>query len=337
MGLKSLDAEALLERLKSLAHRENENAADVIEHLAEADRQRLCEGKGYPSSYHYCVKELGYSEAAAYFRIRAARASRRYPQIIEWLRIGELHLESVVRLHPHLIGAPGAELLERARGLSSREVLAMVAELSPEKRLPDVIRSLGPVPVDKSSSSSGAGNVPSLPFAGPVEESGPLQPVSAGPLPQAVPERSPLLLRLIRIAFTADQELLSLIQRAREVLRHKYPEGRLERIFKDALIALLEKRDPDLKPVAAAPTASTNPSRRVPQWVKDEVWRRDQGRCAFVSEEGRPCLTRDDIEFDHIRPWALGGSSDDPANIRLLCRGHNQMAAARRFGETQRR
>lgn len=337
MDVKSLDSETLLERLKLLARQERENVTDVVAFIAEASRRRLCEGKGFPSAYHYCVKELGYSEAAAYFRIRAAGASRRYPQVLDMLRAGELSLEAVVRLNPHLYGRSGAELLDRAKGKSSREVLAMVAELSPDRRLPDVIRVLGPVPAEITAASGSEREFPGLSL--PVDEGSRLpSPETPGegrrlPALEPSPIRVPLILRLIRIAFTADQELLALIQRARELLRHKYPEGRLERIFKDALIALLEKRDPDLKPVAALPAVSMNPSRRIPQWVKDAVWRRDQGRCAFVSEEGKACLTRDDIEFDHIRPWASGGSSDDPANIRLLCRGHNQLMAVRHYGE----
>lgn len=337
MDVKSLDSETLLERLKLLARQERENVTDVVSYLAEACRRRLCEGKGFPSAYHYCVKELGYSEAAAYFRVRAAGASRRYPQVLDMIRAGELSLEAVVRLNPHLYGAKGAELLARAKGKSSRDVLAMVAELSPDRRLPDVIRVLGPAAAENNAASGGEQEFPGLRL--PVDEGSrtpsPEMPGEGRQFPELEPSpiRVPLILRLIRIAFTADQELLALIQRARELLRHKYPEGRLERIFKDALIALLEKRDPDLKLVAALPVVTLNPSRRIPQWVKDAVWRRDQGRCAFVSEEGKACLTRDDIEFDHVRPWAEGGPSDDPANIRLLCRSHNQFAASRRFGE----
>ncbi|MDE2291834.1 MAG: HNH endonuclease [Elusimicrobia bacterium] len=73
-------------------------------------------------------------------------------------------------------------------------------------------------------------------------------------------------------------------------------------------------------------------SRRVPRWVKDAVWRRDGGRCAFVSEDGRRCGCAEWLEFDHVVPFALGGLSDDPANVRLLCRTHNQAAARAVFG-----
>lgn len=66
--------------------------------------------------------------------------------------------------------------------------------------------------------------------------------------------------------------------------------------------------------------------------VRHEVWQRDEGRCAFVSPDGVRCNETTWLEWDHIVPWALGGSSDDPANIRLLCRSHNQSEALRLFG-----
>ncbi|MDE2143013.1 MAG: HNH endonuclease [Elusimicrobia bacterium] len=39
------------------------------------------------------------------------------------------------------------------------------------------------------------------------------------------------------------------------------------------------------------------------------------------------------MEFDHVTPRASGGPSDDPANLRLLCRAHNDLEARRIFGD----
>ncbi|WP_434744386.1 HNH endonuclease [Streptomyces sp. A-14] len=45
--------------------------------------------------------------------------------------------------------------------------------------------------------------------------------------------------------------------------------------------------------------------------VKQLVWRRDQGRC-------RVCGSTSELQFDHIIPVAMGGSSE-PENLQLLC------------------
>jgi 5-methylcytosine-specific restriction endonuclease McrA len=61
------------------------------------------------------------------------------------------------------------------------------------------------------------------------------------------------------------------------------------------------------------------------------VWERDGGQCTYTSDTGRRCPERRDLEFDHIDPYALGGATS-VANVRLLCRAHNQFEADRAYG-----
>ncbi|MCX5793941.1 MAG: HNH endonuclease signature motif containing protein [Elusimicrobia bacterium] len=148
----------------------------------------------------------------------------------------------------------------------------------------------------------------------------------------------------VRFSFTGDEALLRKVERAQAILWHKHPAGKLEDIFAEALDFLLDKKDPErrlarqkrLKRKPPTSAADTEP-RRIPQWVKDEVWARDAGQCVFVPPGGARCPEREGLEFDHIMPWALGGRSFDPRNIRLLCREHNQMRARRMFGEAKGR
>lgn len=67
-----------------------------------------------------------------------------------------------------------------------------------------------------------------------------------------------------------------------------------------------------------ASAAETTESRRdrIPKSVQQEVWRRDQGRCA-------ECGSQDRLEFDHIIPWSKGGA-DTARNIQLLCESCNR-------------
>ena len=78
------------------------------------------------------MKKLGYSEAAAFSRIRAARAATSFPDVLTRLRSGSLHLDAVVRLYPYLDRDNSRELLDRASGASKREVLSLVAQLQTE-------------------------------------------------------------------------------------------------------------------------------------------------------------------------------------------------------------
>lgn len=56
-------------------------------------------------------------------------------------------------------------------------------------------------------------------------------------------------------------------------------------------------------------------TRHIPREVRQRVWQRYGGRCA-------ECAATNYLEFDHIIPFAKGGSNTD-ANVQLLCRGCN--------------
>ena len=147
---------------------------------------------------------------------------------------------------------------------------------------------------------------------------------------------TPIAENRVKFQFTGSEELRKKIDRAREILRHKHPGGRLEDIVDEALEAFLEKRDPERriarKRDRVRVKAASSRSRRIPQHVKDIVWKRDEGRCQYVSPHGARCEERGGLEYDHIVPWAMGGSSTDPTNLRLLCHVHNLLAACDAYG-----
>jgi hypothetical protein len=65
----------------------------------------------------------------------------------------------------------------------------------------------------------------------------------------------------------------------------------------------------------------------IPESVRQSVWVRDQGRCGHRDPKtGRVCGSQHFLEIDHIRPVSMGGGND-PSNLRLRCRGHNQRYA----------
>ena len=56
--------------------------------------------------------------------------------------------------------------------------------------------------------------------------------------------------------------------------------------------------------------------RVIPSTIKQEVWKRDGGRCVV-------CDAKDDLHFDHIIPFSAGGTSTKAENIQILCARHN--------------
>lgn len=355
--LSDLSNEILISRLKSLVLEERTALVALLEHLAEFDERKLYSDLRYPSLFAYCVSELGYSEQATAKRVYTARAVRKYPVILDMLRNTELNMTSVMILGPHLTADNHLDLLSRIRRRSSREVEALVASLAPGREVAECVRRVPPLtaslpfvaaPVERPDPVEAPPANESSPVdpASPFEEADPSPAVrqvieSSGP--QGLPTRGPVgrqsidyfAAQRVHFGFNGSEAFLAKYERARELLRHKYPAGKLEDILTDALEALLDKKDPDRWKTARAHRADRPraDNRTIPRFVKTIVWARDSGRCVFAGPDGILCGERGGLEFDHITPFAFGGRSDDPKNIRLLCRTHNQLAARRIFGE----
>jgi len=329
MELKHLGDAALLARLQALVSQERGNSADIIEHLVEIDRREIVIDAGYSTLFDYCVKTLRYSEAAAFLRIRAARAAAAFPRILVDLRSGALHLDAIMRLYPHLREDNCDALLDEASGATKREVLALVATLEETGTTPerDVIRRLAPKSVPPAPIIKPVPDKPNDTQGDETSSRPPDGPQAASASSEIIPPAS-----RIRLSFTADDDFLFKVERVRALRRHTYPSGRLEDLLGEAINALLEKIDPTRRRSRPKTSIQSIPKRRVPTSVKVEVSKRDQERCAYIANDGRRCEGRDFLEYDHIIPWSLGGRSDTSENIRLLCRPHNQRLAKRRFG-----
>ena len=155
--------------------------------------------------------------------------------------------------------------------------------------------------------------------------------LAVGARPSAV---TPLAPESYKIQFTMSSDSRARLTRVQDLLRHSVPTGDLAAVFDRALTALLNDLERRRCAVAARPreAAEAKPgSRHIPAAVRRAVWKRDEGRCAFVGSHGR-CVERGFIEFPHREPFALGGASTSE-NIELRCRAHNAYEAVLAFGD----
>lgn len=248
VDISGLPDDVLWQRTAFLAADERAATADLIEHLAAVDERELWKKKDYTSMFEYCVFGLRFSEAAAYKRIRAARAVRISPSIGAMLRDGRLSLEAVVMLHPHLKAADAAALLLRSCGLRQRQLEALLSDRAPQDTRREVVRFVGSAPSEETSPQPD--NAEALPFNAIVDTLSPMfaaASIPPPPPPAVIPEPAPPTPRLVRFAFTADEDFYKMLERARALLRHKYPDGRLEGVLRDALKLLIERRDPVIR------------------------------------------------------------------------------------------
>jgi hypothetical protein len=95
---------------------------------------------------------LHLSEAAAYNRIEAARAARRFSLLLERLEVGDLTLTAVRLLAPHITDANCNDVIASARHKGKQAIEELVASLHPRPAAMSMLRRL-------------PGNVPPLTFA----------------------------------------------------------------------------------------------------------------------------------------------------------------------------
>jgi len=339
--LSHLSDTALLREFAALLSRGCEWTADLLAHMAEVDSRKLYRPAGYESMYTYCLGALHMSEDVAYKRIKAARAARRFPAVFTAVGEGRVHLSAVVMLAPHLTRENSRELLEAAAHQSKSQIALMLAQRFPQPDIPTWVQPLvPPAPIVQQA----PGPVASLDLApagsanlNPEQAPGP---VPATDVPPPTPDRGrikPLAPQRFGVQFTMSQSLHDKLRYAEELLGHQVTPGDLAQIFEralDALIPQLEKHrfSATAKPrPQRRPRASSDNPRHIPAHVRREAWKRDGGRCTYVSESGQRCEARKGLQFDHVAEVARGGEAG-VGDLRLLCWAHNQYAAECTFG-----
>jgi hypothetical protein len=168
------------------------------------------------------------------------------------------------------------------------------------------------------------------------------------------------------VQFSAEEEYVQLVERAKALLSHLHSKSTLEEIHLRAmrlLVADLEKRrfgkaarprrvadkgeaplhepseasessepnEPNEPNEPSEPRAARPRGRYIPAAVRREVFERDAARCTFIESTGQRCRESDCLELHHLQAFAQGGGHDSP-NLTLRCRAHNALAAEEDFG-----
>jgi 5-methylcytosine-specific restriction endonuclease McrA len=275
--LRKLTNRDLLDRVDELVRRERRVQAALIANLSELDARRLYLGEGCSSFYVYCMEKLGYSASAAYRRMEAARAARRFPVILDRLADGSLNLTTVALLGKHLTAANHRDVLSAAAGKSQAEVEVLVArvrgvEAAAPRSTVRVVQIAAPVSAPQGgaaagsapanvaditeSTSAGGSESPAMlldAVPGAIDQAAPQSPpaditesTSAGgsdaagltPTPNA-PGGAPDTILAYRHAITLTAEEQADLERARELLRTLIPNGDPARIVGKALRQLV--------------------------------------------------------------------------------------------------
>ncbi|MGZ3688091.1 MAG: hypothetical protein ACXVBW_07315, partial [Bdellovibrionota bacterium] len=177
-SLSPLKDDALTAATASWVHQESVATLQVLHHLREIERRRLYAKLGYGSLYEFAIKKLKYSEGSAYRRITAMRLIKEVPEAESAIQEGKLTLSTASTLQQFLYQEQKSKAPYSAE--QKREILKTVQGLS-KRETERVLTSLSP-----------------------------------GAIPR---ERvRPLSETETQITFVADRELMSRIERLRELL-----------------------------------------------------------------------------------------------------------------------
>src|SRR5882724_5801834 len=143
-SMASISDDELFATVRHLTARSNVALADLLAYLGEVELRGIHRTRACASLYTFCIYELRMSEDAAFRRSKAARLVREYPELRDAIAKGEIHLTGVLMIGPHLGGERHAEIVQRARFRSKRELLRLVAELDPRPDVPTLVEPIGP-------------------------------------------------------------------------------------------------------------------------------------------------------------------------------------------------
>ncbi len=305
MRIDQLSDSDLLTQIKQLTTSEREVTTKILHHLREVEKRRLFSDLGYSSLFDYAVKELKYCEGQAGRRIRAMRLINELPEVGEKLANGELSLSNVAQAHSFFreLAKTKPEEVTRTQKLhimsslqnkSTREAQRTLIALQPNAALPkEKERVIAPTKTEVS-------------FVMDDDLKAQLEEVRALAGPDAASMSYGELFKLM-----ARLSLISLKAK-------KFGKKRSTQVSTPSVA-------PIIKPKEMAPTSARKlRDRYIPKSIRHSIWVREVGKC-------QQCAGKRNLQVDHIKPFALGGTSD-VENLRLLCFQCNQRAGIKVFG-----
>ena len=146
------DCELLL-IVKAKADAERNLTLDVIDLFREIQSRRLHLKRGFSSLHEFCVRELKYSDGAAFRRIKAMKLVEDIPEVIQSLQTGSLNLSTASQLQSAfetkakdqkpMTREEKIELVSLVQNQSRREAERMIAKVCPETvRIQEKVRAI---------------------------------------------------------------------------------------------------------------------------------------------------------------------------------------------------
>lgn len=288
-----MTANELHAKFSDLVKTERKITQEVLYCIQQIDGSKAFAELGYSSLFDYLVRGQKYSEGSAQRRISAARLLKEIPAIESKVQEGTINLTQLVKLSV----AVKQELKTTGKKLSAAEKESLVNRLE-GKNSHETDTLLGREL-----------NYSSLP-------------------PEKIVSRQDDY--FLTLKMTPLQ--LEKLHRAQSILSHSCHDGNMADLIENLCDKVIQQKDGKTATAATAVVVTVKPGRAyLAEGTRRFLFQRAHHCCEYVSaSNGIRCISKYQLQIDHIVPIAKGGAND-PSNLRVLCRTHN-LAEARRWG-----
>lgn len=308
MNFLNLTNQKFTQSFKLVVREERRITAQVLLYFREAEKRMIYAEMGYANLKDFAVKELKYSEAAAYRRINAMRIMRDVPELKDKIEEGTLSLSTVAQASTFIrqteeqykekvTAKEKREILQALEGQSSREAERTLAEINPEIK--------PAMPEKQKAKANGA----------------------------------------TEVIMTLDSDLMKQLKEIQVLLNQKMQIKDLLRYLANEQLEILRKKSQRVaKPTSEAqitdtPLANKNleadgkkARQSVRVTVRRAVMNEARYQCCYVDPlTQRRCQEKHDLQVEHKLPKAWGGG-DELENLEALCATHNRLKAVQKFG-----
>ena len=305
---------------------------------------------GYPSLNKFICQELKYSESSANRRIQAMHLLKDVPEIASKLESGAINLTTATQVQSYL----SAQKRSAVNGTLSLagDSSGSLFSINQESGLLPIIDK--PKPISKEVKQALLEKLENKSTREVEKHLLNLQ--GSEVLPQE--KLRQITATMSELKLIMPEELIHMLDELKLKYSHINPKMTYQDLIKHLATKDLspKKRNSDCtqseftnEPKAKATSTETpevvcstnqhrakpapkHPSRYIPAPLKRRIYERDKGSCTYTDHHsGRRCRSKHQLQFDHIKPFALGGKTEE-SNLRLLCASHNRYRAEKTFG-----
>ncbi len=358
----------IAQKLLHCVEQESNNLAHFIELLATLDRNRGYARLGYSSLFDFCTKHLHLTNGETATRVRLAKVFQREARVLEVLKSGAVGMCALRILSPILTVENFDSVIDAAQGKSARDLEYLKASLqhgdhfshshpnsirafsappnpatpnAPEQKLVRVSITMNEdvwIKYERAcalaNQNTNANNLSAM-FEKMVDVFLEKQLKQRGIKSSTALNNKPTVLdtKPSELNNKSNAQTQEPEPPTTNPGSKKSPEC-VQQISasKFDTCSVSNPPSPNHK-MGFTPHSEHRNSRYIPRAVAAEVWQRDEGRCTYTAPlSGQRCECKRGLQIDHKIPFARGGSSSQPENLRLLCPQHNRLAADDIFG-----